>query len=90
MQSQTVDATVRFSNGAGDPSQPDNVADVRGTAVTFQLPAGSRTDISAQSFPRFQFSTPGAFIDFVRASDRSIGSVALALFLARHPRVCRH
>ncbi len=75
MQGQTVDATVRFSNGAGDPSQPDNVPDVRGMALTFQLPDGSRTDISAQSVPRFPFSTPGAFIEFVRASDRSVGSL---------------
>jgi catalase len=75
MQAQTVDATLRFSNGAGDPSQPDNVADARGMAVTFHLPGGSRTDISAQSVPRFPFSTPEAFIEFVRASDRSVGSL---------------
>jgi catalase len=88
MQGQTVDATVRFSNGAGDPSQPDNVADVRGMAVTFHLPDGSRTDISAQSAPRFPVSTPEAFIELLRASDRSVASLwRFGLFLVRHPRV---
>jgi catalase len=57
-------------------------------AVTFHLPGGSRTDISAQSVPRFPFSTPEAFIEFVRASDRNVGSLwRLPLFVARHPRV---
>jgi catalase len=88
MQGQAVDATVRFSNGSGDPSQPDNVADVRGMAVTFHLPDGSRTDISAQTVPRFPVSTPEAFVELLRASGRSIESLwRFGVFLARHPRV---
>jgi catalase len=88
MQGPEVDATVRFSNGSGDPSQPDNVADVRGMAVTFHLPDGSRTDISAQSVPRFPVSTPQAFVELIQASGRSASSLwRFGLFLARHPRV---
>ena len=87
MQGQAVDTTVRFSNGSGDPSQPDNVPDVRGMAVTFRLPDGSRTDISAQSAPRFPVSTPEGFIALLRATDRSIASLwRFPLLLARHPR----
>lgn len=88
MQGPEIDATVRFSNGSGDPSQPDNVADVRGMAVTFHLPDGSRTDISAQSVSRFPVSTPEAFVELVQASERNIGSLwRFGVFLARHPRV---
>ena len=72
MQGQAVDTTVRFSNGSGDPLQPDNVPDVRGMAVTFHIPDGSRTDVSAQSAPRFPASTPEGFIELLRATDRSI------------------
>lgn len=87
MQGPEIDATVRFSNGSGDPSQPDNVADVRGMAVTFHLPDGSRTDISAQSVPRFPVSTPEAFVELIRASERNLGSLwRFGVFLARHPR----
>ena len=90
MQGQAVDATVRFSNGSGDPTQPDNVADVRGMAVTFHLPNASRTDISAQSVPRFPVSTPEAFIELIRAGDRSVVSLwRFPVFLARHPHAVR-
>jgi catalase len=88
MQGPEIDATVRFSNGSGDPSQPDNVADVRGMAVTFHLPDGSRTDISAQSVPRFPVSTPEALVELIRASGRNAASLwRFGLFLARHPRI---
>jgi catalase len=87
MQGQAVDATVRFSNGSGDPTQPDNVPDIRGMAVTFHLDDGSRTDISAQSVPRFPVSSPEAFIELLRASDRSLGSLwRFGRFVALHPR----
>lgn len=88
MQGPAIDLTVRFSNGSGDPTRPDNVADVRGMAVTFHLPGGSRTDILAQSVPRFPASTPEAFIELLGATDRSVGSLwRFLVFLARHPRV---
>lgn len=84
MQGQPVDALVRFSNGSGDPEAPDNVPDVRGMAVKFFLPDGSRTDIGAQTVPRFPVSTPEAFVELLRASARRY---RLPLFLARHPRI---
>jgi catalase len=88
MQGQEVDVTVRFSNGSGDPGQPDNVRDVRGMAVTFHLPNGSRTDISAQSMPRFPVSTPEGFLELLRASAPGVAAAwRMPLFLARHPRV---
>ena len=47
MQGQPVPAMVRLSNGAGDPDSKDYVPDVRGMAVSFELPDGSRTDVIA-------------------------------------------
>lgn len=87
MQGEPVQATVRFSNGGGDPNVPDYAPDVRGLAVTFHLPDGSRTDISAQTVPRFPFRDVDAFIEFVRiARPGPATPVKLALFVARHPR----
>ncbi len=86
MQGEPVPLTVRVSNGAGDPGVPDFVPDVRGLAVKFYLPDGARTDIVAQSAPRFPVHTPEAFIELLRAQRRSPAMAwKLPLFLARHP-----
>ena len=86
MQGEPVEATVRFSNGSGDPSSPDNAPDVRGMAVKFYLPDGSRTDISAQTSPRFPARTPDAFIALVRANRPGAGKLwRLPMFIATHP-----
>jgi catalase len=45
MQGEPVPATVRFSNGGGNPGRPDGAQDGRGMAVKFYLPDGSKTDI---------------------------------------------
>lgn len=90
VQGPEVDATVRFSNGSGDPASPDHLPDVRGMATTFHLPDGSRTDISAQSAPHFPVSTPDAFLEFVRASAPGVETLwRLPWFLARHPGTLR-
>jgi catalase len=87
MQGEPVRATVRFSNGSGNPNVPDYAPDVRGLAVTFHLADGSRTDISAQTVPRFPFGDVDAFIEFVRRSRPGrAGALKLLLFFARHPR----
>ncbi len=86
MQGEPVQATVRFSNGSGDPDSPDYAPDVRGMATKLYLPDGSRTDIVAQTAPRFPARTPGGFIEFVRAMERGPSQLwRLPLFLARHP-----
>ena len=87
MQGVPVPTTVRLSNGGGDPSVPDYAPDVRGLAVTFHLADGSRTDISAQTVPRFPFRDVEPFIEFVRLSKPGpAAALKLPLFLARHPR----
>jgi catalase len=84
MQGDPVGVTARFSNGSGDPQAPDYGPEVRGMAVKFYLPDGGRTDISAQTVPRFPVRTPDAFIGLIKASG-SGRAWKLPLFLATHP-----
>ena len=67
MQGEPVQATVRFSNGAGDPGAPDYAArEGRGMATKFYLPDGQKTDIVALSLPCFFVRTPEDFVEFTR------------------------
>jgi catalase len=91
MQGDPVRATVRFSNGSGDPDDPDYGPEVRGMAVKFYVPDGggqATTDISAQTVPRFPVRTPDAFVNLIRASAPGRARlVRLPIFLATHPEV---
>jgi catalase len=87
MQGDPVPATVRFSNGSGNPREPDYAPDVRGMAVKLYLPDGARTDIVAQTAPRFPARTPEGFVEFVQAMERGPAQAwRLPWFLARHPQ----
>ncbi len=86
MQGPEVPATIRFSNGSGDPSHPDWAPDPRGMAIKLYLPDGSRTDIVAVSSPRFPTRTPEGFIELVEAQGAGVAAAwKLPWFLARHP-----
>jgi catalase len=67
MQGEPVRATVRFSNGGGDPRAPDYATEGRGMAVKLYLDDGTRTDMVALSLPVFFVRTPEDFLDFTRA-----------------------
>jgi catalase len=85
MQGQPVAVTVRFSNGSGDPGRPDYAPDVRGMATKFYLQDGTRTDISAQTVPRFPVRNPEDFIALVRANEPGLRQLwRLPVFLATH------
>lgn len=87
MQGDPVPATVRVSNGSGDPAVPDYQPDVRGLAVKFYLPDDSRTDIVAQTSPRFTSRTPEPFVEFLRAQRPGIPMAwRVPLFFTRNPR----
>jgi catalase len=87
MQGEPVPATARVSNGAGTPTAPDYQPDVRGLAVKLYLPDGSRTDIVAQTAPRFPVRTPEAFVELLHAQHPDPGIVwRMPVFLARNPR----
>jgi catalase len=86
MQGEPVDVTVRFSNGSGDPEEPDYAQDVRGMATKFYLADGTRHDIVAQTAPRFPVRSPDGFVELLKAQKPGIGqAVRMPLFLARNP-----
>jgi catalase len=90
MQGVPVPATVRFSNGGGDPTVPDYAPDVRGLAVSFELPDGSRTDIVSQTLPHYPFRDQEGFLAALEISKPSLGALLkLPGFAFRHPRAVR-
>jgi catalase len=90
MQGPEVLATIRFSNGSGNPKHPDWAPDPRGLAVKLYLPDGSRTDIVAVSSPLFPTRTPEGFVELIRAQAAGPAAVwKLPQFLARHPEAIR-
>ena len=87
MRGTPVPTKVRFSNGGGDPNVPDYVPDVRGLAVSFQLPDGKRTDILSQTIPHFPFPDQEGFFATLAVSKPGLsGLLRLPAFLARYPR----
>jgi catalase len=66
MSGQPLRATVRLSNGGGDPGMPDYAREGRGMAVKVYLPDGSKTDTVSLSLPMFFVRTPEDFIEFTR------------------------
>jgi catalase len=76
-----VPVLVRWSNGAGDPTRPDKVPDIRGMAVKIQAPGGD-IDLVAQTQPRFPVRTPEDFLSLTKAAQQRL---TFPLWLARHP-----
>ena len=91
MQGDPVEATVRFSNGSGDPGAPDtDRREGRGMATKFQLPDGGETDIVAITLPVFFVRTARDFLDFLHARrpDPETGEMDMekvGAFVAAHP-----
>lgn len=84
MQGDPVDVTARLSTGSGKPL-PDYVPEVRGLAVSFHLPDGSRTDILGQTAPRFPVNDVDGFFALVKAANQG-RAWRMPLFLASHPK----
>jgi catalase len=68
LQGQSVAVTLRFSNGAGDPTAHDGVPDVRGFAVKFSLPDGKTTDIVSINNEAFLARTGEDVLGFFKAN----------------------
>jgi len=68
-QGPPVPIIVRFSDGAPDPSIPDNSPDAgpRGMAVRFHLPGDGKTDIVALSHNGFAVGTGEEFLALQQA-----------------------
>jgi len=90
-QGDAVEATVRLSNGSGDPTAPDaDRRDGKGLAVKFHLPDGEATDIVCISIPVFMVRDEHSFLEFLHARkpDPETGEPdmdKLGAFIAEHP-----
>jgi catalase len=86
LQGEPIPVTARVSNGGGNPRVPDYGPDVRGLAVKFYLPDGSRTDIVAQTVPRLPMRTPEAFLELLHVQGSGAQMAwKFPMYLARHP-----
>jgi catalase len=84
----TVPVLIRFSNGSGNPTQPDNSPGVRGMAVKFTLPDGSTTDVSTQTARQFVSSTPDGFVDLLKAMRPGLTApLRMARYFLTHPKL---
>ena len=90
MQGDPVRATVRFSNGGGNPGIPDYAKEGRGLAVKQYLSDGTKTDFVAVSTPVFVVRTPEDFVELnrLRKPDPETGQPdmeRLGAWLGEHP-----
>jgi catalase len=86
--------TVRYSNGTGLPTIPDNDptrSGPRGIAIRFHLGEHVHTDIVAHSTEGFPVRTGEEFLELIRAGTAFAAGrpEALASFLAAHPNAKR-
>lgn len=86
LDGSAVPTLIRFSNGSGNPEQPDGAPGVRGMAVKFTLPDESTTDVSTQTARLFVSSTPDGFVDLLRAMRSGWAApIRMAGYLLTHP-----
>jgi catalase len=90
MQGDPVRATVRVSNGGGNPGLPDYAKEGRGLAVKLYLADGAKTDFVAVSTPVFVVRTPEDFVELnrLRKPDPETGQPdmeRLGAWLGEHP-----
>src|SRR5215831_16296056 len=80
---ESTPVTLRFSNGTGLPSIPDNAPDANphGLAIRFHLADRVHTDIVGHSTDGFPTRTPQEFLELLRA----LASGDPSKFLASHP-----
>jgi len=86
---QSTPVTVRYSNGTGLPTIPDNFpnANPRGMALRFHLAERVHTDIIGQSANVFPVHTGQEFLEFLRAAAATgpAKPSPIEAFLGTHP-----
>ena len=90
MTGEPVRATIRFSNGSGNPEAPDYERDGQGMAVKLYLPGGEKTDFVGITLPVFFVRTVEDFIEFTRSRkpDPATGDPdpeKVVPFIEKHP-----
>ena len=76
-------ATIRFSNGGGDPNIPDYAREARGIAIKVYVDDETRTDMVGLTLPCFFVRTVEDFHEFTKA--RAQGMEAAGAFVQGHP-----
>lgn len=76
-------ATVRFSNGGGDPGIPDYAREARGVAIKVYVDDATRADMVGLTLPCFFVRTVEDFFAFTKA--RAEGLEAAGAFIQQHP-----
>jgi catalase len=90
MTGEPIPTTARISNGGGDPTVADYEPDVRGLATAFHLPDGTRTDILAQTLPRFPFRDQEGFLDVLAISKPSASALLkFPRFAVKYPKAIK-
>lgn len=90
LQGKSTPVLARVSNGAGNAKIPDYAPDVRGLSVSFRLPDGSKTDMVAQSAPRFFNPTSDDFLNLIKANTGKFAALRMPLYLASNPKAIRY
>jgi catalase len=90
LSGDAVPATVRFSNGNGNPDRADGESDGRGIAVKLRLPDGTSTDFVGLSLPVFFVRNVDDFLAFTaaRVPDPATGAPdpeTIGAFIGAHP-----
>jgi catalase len=91
LQKSPVPVTVRFSDGSGLPTIPDNNpnASPHGMAIRFMLPSGAYTDIVANSHNGFFVGNGDDFLALLKAiaatNEKSPHPSPIEAFLDAHP-----
>jgi catalase len=66
LASDTLQSTIRFSLGGGNPSSDERVPGVRGMATQIKLPDGSRHTFAGNSSPNFAGKDPETFFGLLQ------------------------
>lgn len=62
LQTESVEAVVRFSHSTVSPDPPEMLIPIKGMAVRFSLPDGGFTNLTMANIPVFMTKTPEAFL----------------------------
>ena len=85
----SVDATIRFSMGSGNPSADQRAPGARGMAIQLNLPDGAKHNIVGNSTPVFAAKDPETFLGLLKTllpgDDGNVDMQKVGQYIATHP-----
>ncbi|MBF7073142.1 catalase family peroxidase [Glaciecola sp. MH2013] len=89
----TIDATLRFSLGGGNPNADERVAGTRGMAIQLNLPNGAKHNIVGNNTPVFAAKNPDIFFGLLErllpGEDGKVDYAKLGAYIAQNPSTQR-